>query len=207
MSRIDLPPQYFSREDESPDEHFYRDPRFTTHIDDATISAITKYYLETLSPSDRLLDLMSSWVSHLPNEVGYRHVSGLGMNSKELDQNPRLDDSIVQNLNTTTHLPYADRSYDVVMITVSIQYLTKPYEVFSEITRILTLGGRCIVAMSHRVFPTKAIYAFLKLAPVERCELVSNYMTETGQITDVEILDRSPRLADPLWIVVGRKTK
>ena len=207
MSRIGLPPHYFSREDEIPDENFYQDPRFTTHIDDATISEITKYYRETLLPSDRLLDLMSSWISHLPNEVGFRQVSGLGMNRKEMDLNPRLNDSIVQNLNTTPSLPYADHSYDVVMIAVSIQYLTKPYEVFSEIARVLAPGGRCIVVMSHRVFPTKTIYAFLNLAPAERCELVSNYMEETGQIIEIDILDRSPRHADPLWLVVGRKTK
>ncbi len=161
----ELPAQFFSREDETPDEHFYQEPRFTTHIDDATILEITKYYREVLSPSDRLLDLMSSWVSHLPMETGYRQISGLGMNNEELARNPRLDDFIVHNLNTDPRLPYADDSYDAVMIIVSIQYLIKPLEVFSEIARVLTPGGKCIVAMSHRLFPTKAIYAFHALAP------------------------------------------
>ncbi len=202
-----LPEQFFSREDETPDEHFYQEPRFTTHIDDATILEITKYYREVLSPSDRLLDLMSSWVSHLPGEIGYRQISGLGMNSEELARNPRLDDFVVQNLNTVPRLPYSDGSYDAVMVIVSIQYLIKPFDVFSEIARVLTPGGKCIVAMSHRLFPTKAIYAFHVLAPAERCRLVSAYMEQTQLMTDIEIIDRSPRNADPLWLVVGRRKK
>lgn len=203
----EFPEKFFSREDETPDELFYQAPRFATHIDDATIFEITKYYREVLSPSDRLLDLMSSWISHLPSEIGYRQVSGLGMNKEELASNPRLDDFTVQNLNITPHLPYADDSYDAAMIIVSIQYLIKPLEVFSEIARVLTPGGKCIVAMSHRLFPTKAIYAFQVLTPVERCRLVSGYMEQTLLITDIEIIDRSPRNADPLWLVVGRKIK
>ncbi len=203
----ELPAQFFSREDETPDEHFYLEPRFTTHIDDATIFEITKYYREVLSPSYRLLDLMSSWVSHLPSEIGYRQISGLGMNREELARNPRLDDFIVQNLNTVPRLPYADDSYDAVMIIVSIQYLIKPLEVFAEIARVLTPGGQCIVALSHRLFPTKAIYAFQILAPAERCRLVSAYMEQTLLITNIEIIDRSPRNADPLWLVVGRRIK
>ncbi|MCZ6503408.1 MAG: methyltransferase domain-containing protein [Gammaproteobacteria bacterium] len=204
---MELPERFFSREDETPDEQFYLEPRFTTHIDEATILEITKYYREVLSPSDRLLDLMSSWVSHLPMEIGYQQISGLGMNNEELARNLRLDDFIVHNLNTDPRLPYADDSYDAVMIIVSIQYLIKPLEVFSEIARVLTPGGKCIVAMSHRLFPTKAIYAFQMLAPAERCRLVSAYMEQTLQITDIKIIDRSPRNADPLWLVVGRKIK
>ncbi len=202
---LDLPDNYFRREDESPDEAFYAQPRFTTHIDDATITNITHFYREVLSPSHRLLDLMSSWISHLPIEVGYRHVSGLGMNSDELARNPQLDDFLVQNLNTISTLPYTDRQFDAVMIVVSIQYLTQPLKVFKEIDRILCPGGKCIVAMSHRLFPTKAVYAFQLLPPDERCRLVSTYMKTANASCKVEILDRSPPNADPLWIVVGEK--
>ena len=203
----EFPEKFFSRQDETPDELFYQEPRFVTHIDDATIFEITRYYREALSSSDRLLDLMSSWISHLPREISYQLVSGLGMNKEELARNPRLDDFIVQDLNTSPRLPYADGSYDAAMIIVSIQYLIKPLEVFSEIARVLTPGGKCIVAMSHRLFPTKAIYAFQVLTPSERCRLVSGYMEQTLLIADIEIIDRSPRNADPLWIVVGRKMK
>lgn len=205
MSNLDLPERFFSREDEAPDEAFYESPRFTTHIDDATISNITQFYREVLSPTDRLLDLMSSWISHLPNEIGYKHVSGLGMNQEEMQRNPRLNDFTIQNLNRTATLPYADESFDAVMIAVSIQYLIRPLEVFSEINRVLLPGGKCIVAMSHRLFPTKAIYAFHALPPADRCRLVSAYMNQANPAFEIEMIDRSPPSADPLWLVVGRK--
>lgn len=205
MSKLDLPDRYFSREDETSDEAFYLSPRFTTHIDDATIANITHFYREVLSPSDRLLDLMSSWISHLPNEVAYRRVSGLGMNTDELQRNPRLHDFTVQNLNTSTTLPYPGESFDAVMIIVSIQYLIRPLEIFCEIDRILSPGGKCIVALSHRLFPTKAIYAFQVLSLPDRCKLVSAYIQHANSSFDIEIVDRSPPNADPLWLVVGNK--
>lgn len=198
-----LPPEFFAREDESADEDFYREPRFTTHIDDATIVALTRYYRETLRPGDRILDLMSSWISHLPEEVRYRHVAGLGMNRAELEANPRLDELRVQNLNTDPVLPFQDASFDAVLIAVSVQYLLRPFDVFREIGRVLCPGGRCIVAMSHRLFPTKAIYAFKVMPPQDRCRLVGAYMARSGRIRDIVTLDRSPRDADPLWIVTG----
>jgi ubiquinone/menaquinone biosynthesis C-methylase UbiE len=207
MVNLNLSSRFFSREDESPDENFYAAPRFTTHIDDSTITNITEYYREVLKPGDRLLDLMSSWISHLPNEIGYQHVCGLGMNEKELERNPRLNDFQVQNLNKSAKLPYDNNSFDAVMIVVSIQYLTNPADVFSEIDRILAPGGKCIVAMSHRLFPTKAVYGFQMLPPADRCQLVSNYMTEANKDIHTEVIDRSPPNADPLWLVVGTKPK
>jgi SAM-dependent methyltransferase len=201
MSQPRLPERLFQRQDESDDAGFYAQPRFTTHIDDATITALSRYYRETLAPSDRVLDLMSSWISHLPDDVPYRTVIGLGMNAEELAANPRLDRHVVQDLNVTPALPFEDASFDAVLIAVSVQYLTRPFEVFAEIGRVLAPGGRCIVAMSHRLFPTKAIYAFHVLPPDERCRLVSAYLADSGAFADLETLDRSPPGADPLWIV------
>jgi SAM-dependent methyltransferase len=198
------PEQFFRRQDESPDELFYQTPRLTTHIDDATIRAITTYYEGVLGAGDSLLDLMSSWISHLPESVEFGRVSGLGMNAEELAINPRLTDWTVQNLNDNPRLPYADQSFDAVMIVVSIQYLTNPYAVFAEISRVLKPAGQCVVAMSHRLFPTKAIAAFQALSPSERCQLVMSYMQRGSCFTDVEFIDRSPDGADPLWIVRGR---
>ena len=198
-----LPPEFFAREDESADESFYREPRFTTHIDDATITALTAYYREVLAPSNRILDLMSSWISHLPEEIRYRHVAGLGMNESELAANPRLDEHRVQNLNTHPHLDWPDDAFEAVMIAVSVQYLIQPFDVFDEIGRVLSPGGRCVVAMSHRLFPTKAIYAFQVMPPADRCRLVGAYMQRTGRFSNIDVIDRSPRNADPLWIVTG----
>ena len=200
-----LPTEFFNREDEAPDEEFYQSPRFCTHIDDATINNLTGYYRETLPASSRILDLMSSWISHLPEDIAYKRVTGLGMNQEELAGNPRLDEYSVQNLNTSPQLPYPDANFDAVLIAVSIQYLTRPFDVFQEISRILTPGGRCIVAMSHRLFPSKAIYAFHVLPPADRCQLVAAFMHQTGQFGQVRTIDRSPQTADPLWLVVGQK--
>jgi len=192
----------FNRQDDSADEVFYSTPRMVNHIDEATINEITRFYQETLTPEDELLDLMSSWVSHLPADVTYRRVTGLGMNLEELNANARLDQVLVHNLNKTPALPFSDASFNGVMIVVSIQYLTRPFEVFEEIQRILKPGGRCIIAMSHRLFPTKAIYAFQTLAPQDRVQLVKEYMRRSG-LSKIEFIDRSPEKADPLWIIQG----
>ena len=148
---------------------------------------------------------MSSWISHLPEELNFKQVSGLGMNSEELAGNKRLDEFHVQNLNEKTILPYDSDHFDAVLIAVSVQYLTKPFEVFEDVCRVLAPGGKCIVAMSHRLFPTKAIHAFKVLPPAERCRLVFAYMSHSGKYENIEIIDRSPSDADPLWLVVGTK--
>ncbi|MDA0789132.1 MAG: methyltransferase domain-containing protein [Proteobacteria bacterium] len=205
MKGSEMPPELFRRQDETPDHRFYAEPRFVTHIDDATIIALTEYYRETLRAGDRLLDLMSSWVSHLPGDVVYGDVAGLGMNREELAANPRLDRFEVRDLNADPTLPWEDSRFDTVMIAVSIQYLITPFEVFSEIVRVLKDGGRCIIAMSHRLFPTKAVYAFQTLSLADRCRLVAAYMESTGAIGNIESIDRSPANADPLWIVTGRR--
>jgi len=197
-----LPAHMFNRQDDSADEAFYASPRMVNHIDDATINEITKFYRQTLSPEHELLDLMSSWVSHLPADINYKKVTGLGMNLDELNANVLLDQVLVHNLNTTPVMPFSDASFNAVMIVVSIQYLTRPFEVFEEIQRVLKPEGRCIVAMSHRLFPTKAIYAFQTLAPQDRVELVKEYMRRGG-LSKIEFIDRSPEKADPLWIIQG----
>ncbi len=199
----ELPEQFFKREDESSDDLFYVQPRFETHIDDSTIENLTAYYREALDPNDRILDLMSSWISHLPPEIRYQQISGLGMNEAELARNERLDDYVVHDLNETPTLPYPENSFDVVTIVVSIQYLIRPFEVFEEIARVLAPGGRCIVAMSHRLFPTKAVFAFQMLPPEDRCRMVAAYMKHTEQFAETESIDRSPPVGDPLWLVKG----
>jgi hypothetical protein len=119
-----LPSSYFERYDESPDESFYAMPRLVTHIDDTAIAAVTQLYREYFPVGGVILDVMSSWVSHLPEDVQYTCVVGLGMNQKELDENLRLDERIVQNLNRTPALPFEDATFDGAAICVSVQYLT-----------------------------------------------------------------------------------
>jgi SAM-dependent methyltransferase len=200
-----IPPDYLPREDETADALFYQTPRLVEHIDTATIRALTQFYREQLPAGGDLLDLMSSWISHLPAEVAYGRVAGLGMNREELAANPRLADVVVHDLNGDPVLPYADASFDAVLNVVSVQYLTRPVEVFKEIARVLRPGGMHVVAMSHRLFPTKAIAAFRQLAPFQRVELVTAYFAWAGGFAEAQFFDRSPPQADPLWIVVGRR--
>ncbi len=197
--------ELFQRQDESPDAEFYATPRFVTHIDPETIAELTKAYGELLTPGASVLDLMSSWVSHLPPDATYSRVAGLGMNRAELHANPRLSDFAVHDLNVAPELPYADESFDAVMNAVSIQYLTRPTEVFASIARVLRPGGLSIVAMSHRLFPTKAIAAFHTLPPPRRVQLVMTYHELAGGFSEPQFLDRSPPNYDPLWLVLARR--
>ena len=197
--------ELFRRQDESPDAEFYATPRFVNHIDPETIAELTKAYGELLSPGASVLDLMSSWVSHLPPDATYSRVAGLGMNRAELHANPRLSDFAVHDLNVAPELPYADESFDAVMNAVSIQYLTRPTEVFASIARVLRPGGLSIVAMSHRLFPTKAIAAFHALPPPRRVQLVMTYYELAGGFCEPQFLDRSPPNHDPLWLVLARR--
>ncbi|MDA1003814.1 MAG: methyltransferase domain-containing protein [Chloroflexi bacterium] len=200
-NEAEFPAHFFRRQDESADDLFYWQPRFVTHIDDATIDALTALYREVIPPGAEVLDLMSSWISHLPDEIAYGRVAGLGMNEEELAQNPRLSDYNVHDLNRDPELPYADASFDVVLNAVSIQYLTRPVPVFASIRRVLRPGGLALVACSHRMFPTKAVAVWQSLPPADRIRLVGSYFALAGGFDEPAFIDRSPAGADPLWVI------
>jgi SAM-dependent methyltransferase len=200
-----FPPGFFARMDESDDALFYALPRFVVHIDDATIAALTDYYRDALAPGAALLDLMSSWVSHLPEELTFSRVAGLGLNTDELARNPRLTDAAVCDLNADPQLPYADASFDAVLCAVSAQYLARPVEVMADVARVLRPGGRALISLSHRCFPTKAVRAWHVLPPEARPALVAEYLARAGGFAPAELADRSPPGADPLWIVSAQR--
>ena len=198
----------FRRTDEAPDEEFYRTPRLVTHIDDRAIAAVTQIYRELFPSGGEILDLMSSWVSHLPPEVDYRRVIGVGMNEVELRRNERLDSYVVQNLNTNPRLPFGSGEFDGAGICVSIDYLTRPVEVLREVGRVLKVGSPVAITFSNRCFPTKAVEIWHRLDDAGRMRLVDGYLQEAGNFHDIHSLDRSPgRLfSDPLYAVVGSST-
>ena len=200
-----LPEEAFRRFDESPDEEFYLLPRFVTHIDQYAIAAVTQLYREFFPPGGEILDLMSSWISHLPPEVEYRRVIGIGMNEAELRRNERLDSYVIHNLNTDPRLPFADAEFDGCGICVSIDYLTRPVEVLREVGRVLNVGSPAVITFSNRYFPSKAVNIWHQLDDKGRMRLVERYLGEAGNWRDVRSLDRSPRrlFSDPLYAVIG----
>jgi len=201
-----LPARFFGRADESDDAQFYAPPRLVTHVDDATIVALTQAYRELVPAGARVVDLLSSWVSHLPDDVAYAHVAGHGMNAAELAQNPRLDERVLRDLNRDPTLPFADGSFDVALNAFSMQYLVRPLEVLREVRRVLAPGGAHLVALSHRMFPTKAVAIWHALDMEDRARLVGVYFRLAGGWTEPELRDRSPAGADPLWVVVARRS-
>jgi SAM-dependent methyltransferase len=203
-----FPEEAFRRTDEAPDEEFYRTPRLVTHIDDQAIAAVTQLYRELLPAGGEILDLMSSWVSHLPPEIEYRRVIGLGMNEAELRRNERLDSYVVQNLNADPRLRFRNAEFDGVAICVSIDYLTRPVEVLREVGRILKIGCPMITSFSNRCFPTKAVEIWHRLDDRGHMRLVESYLGEAGNFHDIRSLDRSPRrlVGDPLYAVVAEST-
>jgi SAM-dependent methyltransferase len=201
-----LPPDAFRRYDESPDTFFYSQPRFVTHIDDAAIGAVTQLYRELFPPDGCILDLMSSWVSHLPAEVEYRRVVGLGLNEEELAANPRLDSFVVHNLNTESHLPFDSDAFDAAAICVSIQYLTEPVAVLRDVGRVLRRGAPLAITFSNRCFPTKAVAIWQALDDAGHGRLVMDYLRAAANWTDIQLLDRGSGApgSDPLFAVVAR---
>ncbi|MES4792734.1 MAG: methyltransferase type 11, partial [Chloroflexota bacterium] len=184
-----LRPEYFAREDESDDSLFYREPRLVTHLDDAAIAALEDFYGQLIPAGSRVLDLMSSWVSHLRRSLDVRSVAGLGMNQVELENNPALTERVLRDLNLDPSLPWGDASFDAVICTVSVQYLVRPVEVFREVNRVLAPGGLVAVAYSNRCFPTKAVAAWRALEDRDHAALIALYLAHAGGFTDVRAFD------------------
>jgi SAM-dependent methyltransferase len=200
-----LPPAAFARHDESPDEEFYSFPRKVVHIDDGAIAALGQLYAEVLLPGGRILDVMSSWRSHLPDGVPFSEVVGLGMNAEEMADNPQLTRFVVHDLNRDPRLPIAPQAFDGAVCAVSIQYMTQPVPVFREIRRVLRPGAPFVVSFSNRCFPTKAVAVWRGGSDEDHVELVSAYFRAAGGFTAVTAEDRSPSAGgDPLYAVWAR---
>jgi SAM-dependent methyltransferase len=197
-----LPPAAFEKQDPSPDAEFYSFPRFVTHIDDAAIATVTQLYRQTLPAGGAILDLMSSWVSHLPEDVAYGSVVGHGMNEEELAANPRFSKWFVRDLNIDPGLAFGDGVFDGACLCVSVQYLQRPVEVFREVARVLRPGASFVVTFSNRCFPTKAVAIWQSFSGPDQQRLVGAYMQAAG-FTTVADHASTPMRGDPLWAVVG----
>jgi len=198
-----FPPGFFTRADPGPDDVFYRPPRLVTHIDDGAIAAVGALYAE-LGLTGRVLDLMSSWVSHFVQPPAELVV--LGMNAAELAANPAATERIVHDLNTDPRVPLPDADVDAVVCCVSIDYLVHPIEVLTDAARVLRPGGTVAITYSNRCFPTKAVRGWLRLDDAGRGELVAELLRRAG-FPDPEVRLRTPpgSYGDPLWAVTARR--
>jgi len=183
-----------NRLDNSDDSAFYEEPRFVTHIDDGAIASLKKYYQEEFTQLNKdsldVLDLCSSWISHLPENMKYGKVVGVGMNEKELAKNNQLTDFVVQNLNDNPDMSqFDDNSFDVVCNVVSVDYLTKPLEMFQEMSRILRPQGISLMSFSNRCFPTKAVAMWLQADDIGRLTIVGSYYHYSAKWSSIEALD------------------
>ena len=154
--RLELPVEAFDKVDPTDDAVFYAPARLVTHIDEQATAALTAFYRATLPHDGVILDLMSSWVSHLPRDLTASAVIGHGMNAQELAANPRLTLHFVQDLNRVTGLPMDTACADAALCCVGVQYLQKPVAVFEEVARVLRPGSPFIVSFSNRCFPNQS---------------------------------------------------
>ena len=192
-------PNPFARYDESDDARFYAFPRKVVHIEPGAIEALRGVYAAVLPPGGTVLDLMSSWRSHLPDGVG--RVTGLGMNEAEMADNDALAGFTVHDLNRSPLLPFPDDVFDAVVCAVSVQYLLHPVLVFTEVRRVLRPGGPFVVSFSNRCFPTKAVAIWLYGDDQQHRELVHVYFERAGFVDIVD--EEVPTPDDPLYVVRG----
>jgi SAM-dependent methyltransferase len=207
----------FARVDESDDRLFYQQPRLVQHIDDGFIRQLQGLLREVLPSHADVLDLMSSWVSHIPTDLKLGRVVGLGMNGVELAANPQLQTYTVQSLNENPILPYQNGEFDAVLITVSIQYVTRPFELIPEIGRVLKPGGTAVISFSNRMFPTKAVAIWRESSDADHLKLVQHYFEKAGVFTDITQIHKTASSqnnplswflspGDPFYAVVAKKT-
>ena len=211
-----LRPHQRTKLDDTNDTDFYAMPRFVTHVDEGFIDQLTQLYRDRLKPNTRIFDMMSSWVSHLPEEIEFSHVEGHGLNEEELARNPRLDHYFVQNLNENPSLPLPDADFDAVLNCVSVQYLQYPDAIFSEIHRILKPGGIAIISFSNRMFYQKAITAWRDGTEASRVELVKSYFQSVPGFSPPEVITRQSSVpnflqmfgvggGDPFYAVISQR--
>ncbi|MFW2367738.1 MAG: class I SAM-dependent methyltransferase [Desulforhopalus sp.] len=207
-------PYPFHKFNDDDDSTFYQTARMVNHLDDTAIEQIKSIHSRLLCPSNIVLDLMSSWTSHLPKSYENCQVTGLGLNREELRANPQLARTVIHDLNKLPTLPFPDNSFDAVICTASIEYLTRPLEILAEIARVTIPGGIFITTFSDRWFPGKEIEPWADLHRFERLGLILDYYLKTGKFENVHtetilglprpLTDKhitKTRISDPIFAV------
>ena len=198
------------------DEIFYQQPRFVHHLSDSFRNRLTSLYSEYLLNHHIILDLMSSWVSHLPSNISYKKVIGHGMNEAELSSNERLDRFFVQNLNKKQNMPIEDSSVDVGLIVAGWQYLQYPEKVSLELSRVIKSDSLLIISFTNRAFWTKAPNIWTYSSEQKRIEYVTSVLTSNGWRIEKKINEKTQDKklfgfysseSDPFFSVIARNNK
>jgi SAM-dependent methyltransferase len=209
----------FSRLDESDDSIFYATDRFVQHLDSLALSTVEKLIQDlVIEESPAILDLMAGWDSHIPPAIQAERVVGLGLNRKELSRNEALTDWVYHDLNKDPSLPFPDNTFDAVLNVVSVDYMTRPLEVFREVGRIIKPGGLFLVIFSNRMFEQKAVEIWRHSGEEERIVLVEEFFSRAGIFTNPEVFvskgkvrpkdDKYAHLgipSDPIYAVYAEK--
>ncbi len=199
-------PDAFSRDDERDDAEFYGTDRFVQHLDSRALSTVEDIIGRLVdSEGAVILDLMAGWDSHIPGHVRPARVVGLGMNERELESNRALDERVIHDLNADPALPFEDDTFDAVINTVSVDYMTRPFEVFAEAGRVLKPGGLFLVIFSNRWFPQKAVKIWKEAMESERIDLVREFFERAGAFDGPEVFISMgrPRPEDDKYALLG----
>jgi SAM-dependent methyltransferase len=195
----------FSRKDESDDALFYEKDRFVAHLDATALATVEKIIGGLITDEGPvILDLMAGWDSHLPAELSPYHVAGVGLNKNELAHNPDLDEYIIHDINKNVSLPFKDDTFDAVINTVSVDYVTRPVELFEEVRRVLKPGGLFLVIFSNRFFPPKAVKIWKESSEDERVDLVKEFFQRSGfSRAEIQVSMGKPRPENDKYAHLG----
>lgn len=212
-------PDAFSRLDDSNDKHFYETDRFVSHLDSVALSTVEHIISSLITEKDPvILDLMAGWDSHIPRDLKASEIVGLGLNKNELEKNDRLARYVIHDLNSDPCLPFPHDTFDAVINTVSVDYMTQPAAVFEEVGRILKPGGLFLVIFSNRMFPQKAVKVWQDSDESERVILVNEFFALSGSFNETSrfVSKGKPRpkndkyagqtpVSDPVYAVYAEK--
>jgi len=215
----------FNRLDTKPDSIFYAEPRIVEHVDSNAVQIMTDYIENSaLNKNDSVLDLCTSWTSHISpatvQTLQLERVSGLGMNADEMSQNSILNDFVVMDLNNSTatqkiKLPYPDKSFNVVLCQLSIDYLIRPFEVMEDVWRVLKPGGKIVILFSNRLFLEKAVGIWTGKDDIDHAYTVGGYLRFCeSNFINIRAKDLSTRrkkgkesviVGDPMYVVTAMR--
>lgn len=194
-----LPPEFFRRQDEGPDELFYAVPRADSHLDAAADAVVTEWYDARLPAEGPVLDLFAGARSHLPERC--RDAIGIGLDRAALDRNPQLATRLVRDLNRDPGLPFADGALAAVVCTVAVQYVTRPVELLREVARVLRPGAPLLVVFGTRMYPSKAVLCWRASDDAAHLRLVRGYLEAAGGFAPPEVVGARPGGGDPVYLI------